>query len=199
MKKSVKGIVGAVLCAAMLFNPTSANFATHQMSANAAVMSAVKTQSQSSPYTISKVRCFQEGKLNFTIKSDVMFNKVNKYHSFKDYSGKRLVPTGVQVVMWKSNCWTTPNNYSGNIKGGYFTTVGIPTKTASWSSVDFGSCADWENFDKCLINGRYLKLAVVPVRREGNYTRFAAPQYYSNVVYFDFFDKCMVSESVVNG
>lgn len=196
MKKSVKRIMGVVLCATMLFNPISANFATHQISANAAMVSTFQTQSKKTPYTISKVSGSQDDKLNFTIKSDVPFNVINKYHSFKDYAGKRLVPTGFQVVMWKSNSlWSTPNNYRG-VKGGYFATAGIPTKTARWSSVDFSNVGEWGGIEDCLVNYRYLKLAIVPVRREGCYTRFAAPQYYSDVVYYDFYDKCMVSEAV---
>lgn len=190
MKKNVKRIVGAVLCTAMLLCPATMSIAA--MPASAATVSASQTQNQYTPYTLSEIRCFQEGKLNFTVKSNVTFNKVNSYYTFKDATGKTLTATGIQVMVYNPNSgWVTPSG--DGIKGGYKETANTSSKTVSWCYTDF------TNMKHCLIKGRYLKLAIAPVRKQGISTKFATSKYYSNIVYFDYYSKCMVSASVVNG
>lgn len=187
MKKILATASALVLCTASAFT-TVQPFGT----APAAVVSAASTNFASQRRcTITDVRSFTTGKLNFTISRNYGLKlKTLNVLGVKTQTGEWFFPTGLQIMVEKNGTFTTLYN-SYNWKAGYLDTANIDSSSITYGNLDF------TEMKSALIKGRYLKLSIAPVRVNNNIMTFATKEYYSPVVYFDYYAKKVVPESEV--
>lgn len=187
MKKSLKTLIGAILCSAAMLFPMS-NIAAMPVQAATTTYASTASQSQTSPFTIRSVRSFQTGKVNFTVDSRCPFNEINSRYNVKTVTGQTINVTGLQVLVRRKNVgWTTPSASSNasDIRKGYIDLRGIKSKSISWCYTEITK--------NDLADDNYLFVAVVPVNKNGNRITFASSKYYSKSVLFDYYGKRMVN------
>lgn len=179
--------LAALMCAGTTFSPVK------PFSPSVTTVSAASTSFASqSRCTITDVRSYTTGYLNFTISRNYGLKlKTLNVLGVQDVGGGWFFPTGVQIMVYKNGYWTSLYN-SHNNRAGY-----LDTANRDYSTINFGNL-DFTEMKSALIKGRYLKLSLVPVRVEGNRMHFGKLDYYAPAVYFDYYNKRMVSEATVN-
>jgi hypothetical protein len=191
MKKLLATVSAVVLCTATGFT-TAQPFGTTP----AAVVSAASSNFASqSVCSITRAASYQTGRLNFDISRNygLKFKTMNVC-GVKSVTGEWFFPTGIQLMVEKNGSWDTLNRKGyrlGTFQRGYQDTANINDATVHWINLDFTEMTN------CLINGRYLKISVAPVCWNGQSMKFPDTNYYAPAVYFDYYAKKVVSESVV--